>query len=114
MGNAPLLSYSDLRGAGTFAEQLKAQTAAAEVGRNYRRELRELIQDKQNRGQKCFAMAVLPPGALRSLSDPALEHPAQAGARAMTDRAETALLCGHSARSSHAAPGGINVGKITP
>ena len=82
------------------AEQLKAQTAATEVGRNYRRELREPIWDKQNRGQKYFAMAVVPPGALWSLSDPALKWSAQAGAPATTDQAETASLCGHSARGT--------------
>lgn len=102
MGNTPLLFSSDLKGAGTFAGGRRAESSAAatEVGRNCRRELRELIQDKQNREQKCFTMGMVPPGAPWSLSDPAQKWSALAGAGAVTDWAEPASLCGHSARGT--------------
>lgn len=61
--HAPLLFHSDLKGVGTstHAEQLKPQTAAMGRGRNYWRDLQELIGDKKNRGQKYLAYGCASP-----------------------------------------------------
>lgn len=82
-------------------------------GRNYRRELQELIRDKQNWGQKYLAIAVLAPGALRSLSDPALAWSAGAGARQWQPGQRQHRCAGAvSAAPSHPAHGSVNVGTI--
>lgn len=115
MGSDPLLFYRDFEGVGTFAFDRAAESSEScyRSGKKLQNRAARTDSDKQKQGQRHFAAAVLPPGALRKISAPALKGSAQPGAGAGAEQAAMASVSGTvpAARSHTAHPAVITVGK---
>lgn len=115
MGSDPLLFYRDFEGVGTFAFDRAAESSESfyRSGKKLQNRAARTDSDKQKQGQRHFARAVLPPGALRKISALALKGSAQPGAGAGAEQAAMASVSGTvpAARSHTAHPAVITVGK---